>query len=68
MTYEQIEHFWVVRYNGFLGEVVRKFSTRERAIQWARMAGKYPCNITKEINTDWLYNELTEASGERGEQ
>jgi len=30
---------WVVRYRGFLQQVERFFSTKERAEQWARQVG-----------------------------
>jgi hypothetical protein len=31
---------YVVRYSGFLGPIVRKFDTQERAEQWCRQVGR----------------------------
>ena len=32
---------WTVSFRGFLGAVVREFTTRERAEQWARQVGRF---------------------------
>ena len=38
---------WEVRYLGFLQEVVRFFSTEERAGQWSRQVGKKRATIKR---------------------
>lgn len=32
---------WIVKYRGFLQNIERVFTTRERAIQWAQQSGVY---------------------------
>ena len=40
---------WTVHYKGFLQNVVRRFSTRERAEQWARQCGVFGRAIIKQV-------------------
>jgi hypothetical protein len=35
-----------VKYDGFLGPVVREFPNAERAVLWTRSVGKYTCTNT----------------------